>query len=105
METPETTLIRAASHSEREYDDDEYDENEPVPDPEKDDMMARRTGSHQKTTAAVNQFLPVPGSVKYTVAPVSAMKPLPSRTKFTEKMACERYLRCLDDEDIVVSAN
>ncbi|XP_049427195.1 LIM and calponin homology domains-containing protein 1-like isoform X2 [Epinephelus fuscoguttatus] len=99
METPQphpdTIVIRATSHSEREYDDDdEYDENELLPDLEKDDMMARRTRSFQKQSAArtnqsLNQFLPVPGSVKYNIAPVSAMKPLHSRPKLTEKMACE----------------
>ncbi|XP_044046323.1 LIM and calponin homology domains-containing protein 1-like isoform X7 [Siniperca chuatsi] len=99
METPQprpdSTVIRATSHSEREYDDeDEYDENEPVPDLEKDDMMARRTGSFQKPSAArtnqsINQFLPVPGSVKYNIAPVSAMKPLHSRPKVIEKIASE----------------
>ncbi|XP_034087248.1 LIM and calponin homology domains-containing protein 1-like isoform X4 [Gymnodraco acuticeps] len=94
METPDRTVIRATSH--REYDDeeDEYDENEPLPDLEKDDMMARRTGSFVKPSAVKtnqtkNQFLPVPGSVKYKVAPVSAMKPLHSRPKLTEKMASE----------------
>ncbi len=108
METPQphtdSTVIRATSHREREYDDDdedEYDENEPVPDLEKDDMMARRTRSFQKPSAVranqcVNQFLPVPGSVKYNIAPVSAMKPLHSRPKFTEKMASERYLLWLN---------
>ncbi|XP_076584064.1 uncharacterized protein LOC143319207 isoform X2 [Chaetodon auriga] len=100
METPQShpdmTVIRATSHGEREYDDDEdeYDENEPLPDLEKDDMMARRTGLFQKNSAArtnksINQFLPVPGSVKYNVAPVSAMKPLHSRPKLTERMASE----------------
>ncbi|XP_051241056.1 LIM and calponin homology domains-containing protein 1 isoform X3 [Dicentrarchus labrax] len=100
METPQphpaTTVVRAMSHSEREYDEDEdeYDENEPVPDLEKDDMMARRTRSFHKPSAvktnqSINQFLPVPGSVKYTVAPVSPMKPLHSRPKLTEKMASE----------------
>ncbi|KAM8773407.1 uncharacterized protein AB9X84_016101 isoform 1-T1 [Acanthopagrus schlegelii] len=96
METPQphphTTVIRASSHSECDDDDDEYGENEPLPDLEKDDMMARRTGSFQKPSAAKtvqssNQFLPVPGSVKYSVAPVSAMKPLHNRPKLTEKMA------------------
>lgn len=94
---PDVSVIRATSHREREYDDDEYesDENESVPDLEKDDMMARRTGSFQKGSAArtnqpTSQFLPVPGSVKYSIAPVSAMKPL-SRAKLTEKMVNERY--------------
>lgn len=94
---PDTSVIRATSYSEREHDDDGYDENEPVPNVEKDDMMARRTGSFQKPSAArknqsSNQFLPIPGSVKYSVAPVSAMKPLHSRPKLTERMASERYL-------------
>ncbi|XP_027139139.1 LIM and calponin homology domains-containing protein 1a isoform X6 [Larimichthys crocea] len=98
METPQphpdTTVVRAMSHSEQEHNEDEYDENEPLPDPAKDDMMARRTGSFQKTSAArsnqpINQFLPVPGSVKYSIAPVSAMKPLHNRPKHTEKMASE----------------
>ncbi|XP_028259077.1 LIM and calponin homology domains-containing protein 1-like isoform X2 [Parambassis ranga] len=85
----ETTVARATSHREHEYEDneDEYDENEPVPDLEKDDMMARRTKSFQAgSTARINQFLPVPGSVKYNISPVSAMKPLHSRPKITEKM-------------------
>ncbi|XP_056227871.1 LIM and calponin homology domains-containing protein 1-like isoform X2 [Seriola aureovittata] len=93
---PDATVIRSTSHSECEYEDDEdeYDENEPMPDVEKDDMMARRTGSFQKpvavrTNQSFNQFLPVPGSVKYNISPVSAMKQLHSRPKFAEKMACE----------------
>ncbi|XP_035813898.2 LIM and calponin homology domains-containing protein 1-like isoform X4 [Amphiprion ocellaris] len=92
QQQPETAVIRAASHGEHEYDnnEDEYDENEPVPDLEKDDMMARRTGSFQKASAAkANQFLPVPGSVKYTISPVSAMKQLHSRPKFPVKMDSE----------------
>ncbi|XP_070684312.1 LIM and calponin homology domains-containing protein 1-like [Pempheris klunzingeri] len=98
METPQphpdTSVIKATSHNERDSEDeDEYGESEPIPDLEKDDMMARRTGSFQKQSAArtnqMNQFLPVPGSVKYNTAPVSPMKPLHSRPKFTEKMASE----------------
>ncbi|TNN89620.1 LIM and calponin y domains-containing protein 1 [Liparis tanakae] len=94
---PDVTAIRATSRSRFEYEDDdgdEYGENEPEPDLEKDDMMARRTRSFQKTDAArsnkpVNRFLPVPGSVKYNIAPVSAMKPLRNRPKVTEKLATE----------------
>ncbi|KAM7394447.1 hypothetical protein PAMP_021251 [Pampus punctatissimus] len=94
---PDTTVIRSTSHAEREYDDeDEYDENEPAPDLEKDDMMARRMGSSQKTSAArtnqcFSQFLPVPGSVKYNISPVSDMKQLHSRPKLPEKMASESF--------------
>ncbi|KAM4603338.1 uncharacterized protein ACJ7VT_018055 [Polymixia lowei] len=53
--TPDTTVIRPAAHSKHDYDDDEddeYDENGPVPDLEKDDMMARRTGASKKPAAA-----------------------------------------------------
>ncbi|XP_071360602.1 LIM and calponin homology domains-containing protein 1-like isoform X2 [Trachinotus anak] len=100
METPQpqpdAVVTRSTSHSDREYDDDEdeYDENEPLPDLEKDDMMARRTGSFQKpvavkTNQSFNQFLPVPGSVKFNVSPVSAMKQLHSRPKLAERMANE----------------
>lgn len=90
----DTPVVRATAHECNE-DDDEYGENEPVPDLEKDDMMARRTGSHQKNSAtrtnqSISRFLPVPGSVKYTVSPVSVMKPLSSRQKLIEKMANER---------------
>ncbi|TNM85796.1 hypothetical protein fugu_008067 [Takifugu bimaculatus] len=72
-------------------------ENDPVPDLEKDDMMARRTGLFQKNTApranqSIKQFLPVPGSVKYSIAPVSAMKPLNSRPKYTEKVDNESVI-------------
>ncbi|KAG7486255.1 LIM and calponin-likey domains-containing 1-like isoform X2 [Solea senegalensis] len=88
--------LMATSRSKQEYDDDEdeYDENEPVPDLEKDDMMARRTGLFQKpvaprTNQSFSQFLPVPGSVKYNVSPVSAMKQLRSKPKHAEKMPSE----------------
>lgn len=73
---------------------DEESENEPVPDPEKDDMMARRTGSHHsRANQGANQFLPVPGTVRFTVSPVSAMKPLSSRRKVADKAASERCVR------------
>lgn len=105
METPQPhpdlAVVRGTSHRDHEYEDeDEYGENEPVPDLEKDDMMARRTGLFQKNTASkenqsIKQFLPVPGSVKYSIAPVSAMKQLNSRAKYTEKVDNERYVVCL----------
>ncbi|XP_028300072.1 LIM and calponin homology domains-containing protein 1-like isoform X2 [Gouania willdenowi] len=89
MEMPErVSVLRATSEDNK----DELDENEPVPDLEKDDMMARRTRSKQKE-GRPNQFLPVPGSVKFTVSPVSAMKLPHSRPKTTEKV----------DSDSVVS--
>ncbi|XP_029949149.1 LIM and calponin homology domains-containing protein 1-like isoform X2 [Salarias fasciatus] len=99
METPQqqqqqlqTTVIRGTTHSDPDYseNEDEYGENEPVPDLEKDDMMARRARLSQKASAPrANQFLPVPGSVKYSISPVSPMKPLHNRPKLAEKMSNE----------------
>ncbi|KAM3622848.1 uncharacterized protein V6R79_003921 [Siganus canaliculatus] len=84
---PDVAIIRCDDE------EDENEENEPAPDLEKDDMMARRTGSFQKPAAArsqsANQFLPVPGSVRYSVAPVSAFKPLRNRPKVSETLASE----------------
>lgn len=97
---PDLTVVRGTSQGEHGYEDEgEYGENEPLPDLEKDDMMARRTGLFQKNTAStanqsIKQFLPIPGSVKYSIAPVSAMKPLSNRTKYMEKVDNERYAWC-----------
>lgn len=98
---PDTVVIRSTSHSQRECDEDEEEdedgEKEPVPDLEKDDMMARRTGSFQapvvaRTNQSFNQFLPLPGSVKYNISPVSAMKQIHRRHRVTEDVASDRYL-------------
>ncbi|XP_067297939.1 LIM and calponin homology domains-containing protein 1a isoform X2 [Pseudorasbora parva] len=55
-------------------DDPEWGDGSPLPDFEKDDMLARRTGSYQKPSAgagqAFNAFLPKPGSVKQKNTPV-----------------------------------
>ncbi|XP_035993407.1 LIM and calponin homology domains-containing protein 1 isoform X7 [Fundulus heteroclitus] len=51
--------------AEEEDDDEEEEEEERIPDLQKDDMMARRTGTFQKQTtaaAASSRFLPLPGS-------------------------------------------
>lgn len=102
MDTPQPhsdlTVVRGASHREHQdedEDEDEYGEDEPVPDLEKDDMMARRTGSFQKSTASIKKFLPVPGSVKCSIAPVSARKQLNGSPKYTEKEDNGRYAACL----------
>ncbi|XP_068607155.1 LIM and calponin homology domains-containing protein 1-like [Brachionichthys hirsutus] len=91
---PDTTATRGTPRREHHEDEDHCDENDPLPDLEKDDMTARRSGAYQKQSAVrpnqpANQFLPVPGSIKYRVAPVSAMKPLRSRPEPTEKVAGE----------------
>ncbi|XP_077060941.1 LIM and calponin homology domains-containing protein 1a isoform X5 [Siphateles boraxobius] len=55
--------------------DDECGDDGHLPDFEKDDMLARRTGSFQKPSAgagqAFNAFLPRPGSVKHKTIPAS----------------------------------
>ncbi|XP_055363139.1 LIM and calponin homology domains-containing protein 1 isoform X2 [Betta splendens] len=91
---PDAAVIRSAPHSERERDEDDgaCGENEPVPDLEKDDMMARRTGAFQAPVVAranqsFNQFLPMPGSVKYNISPVSAMKQIHRSPKSTGNVA------------------
>ncbi|XP_053533620.1 LIM and calponin homology domains-containing protein 1a isoform X3 [Ictalurus punctatus] len=44
--------------------DEEYNDRSPLPNPEKDDMLARRTGSYQNASGnQFNAFLPKPGGV------------------------------------------
>ncbi|XP_055014594.1 LIM and calponin homology domains-containing protein 1-like isoform X1 [Boleophthalmus pectinirostris] len=62
-----TEIVKATTYHDRNQEDED---GESLPKPEKDDMMARRTGLSQKPIASkANQFLPVPGSVKYNIAP------------------------------------
>ncbi|XP_073697892.1 uncharacterized protein [Garra rufa] len=53
-------------------DADECGDDDQLPDFEKDDMLARRTGSYQKPSAGqtFNAFLPKPGGVKHKITPV-----------------------------------
>lgn len=53
---------------EKEYEEEEEEEEkERQPDLQKDDMMARRTGTFQKASGkAFNRFLPLPGTKKET---------------------------------------
>lgn len=114
METPqqelEAKVIKATSCVEGEYDDnaEEYDNDEPLPDLEKDDMMARRTGLFSKKSGVVktnqsfNQFLPRPGSVKYTINPPPAAKQPQNRPKLTEKPERVRYLPNWNEDNTVV---
>ncbi|XP_077380153.1 LIM and calponin homology domains-containing protein 1-like isoform X1 [Festucalex cinctus] len=77
------------AHIEKEHvkNDDHDDEDEPLPNPKKDDMMARRTGRLQKSTPAVRQFLPVPGALKNNIMQSSGTKQAPT---CVEKTASER---------------
>lgn len=77
-------MVDAVAHSDQDIavpvsaivkssDEEECEEEWPLPDLEKDDMHARRTGAFQKAAGpAFNSFLPVPGSVRHKSAPVSA---------------------------------
>nr|XP_021330953.1 LIM and calponin homology domains-containing protein 1 isoform X4 [Danio rerio] len=66
---------RSASCDYDDDDDDEYVDDGQSPYVEKDDMLARRTGSYQKPNAGAGQsfnaFLPKPGAVKHKITPVS----------------------------------
>ncbi|RXN25579.1 LIM and calponin -like protein [Labeo rohita] len=67
-------------------DDDECGDDDQLPDFEKDDMLARRTGFNQKPSAGqvFNAFLPKPGAVKHKITPVgglqSSLKPREQET-------------------------
>ncbi|XP_058628749.1 LIM and calponin homology domains-containing protein 1a isoform X10 [Onychostoma macrolepis] len=53
-------------------DDDECGDDDQLPGFEKDDMLARRTGSYQPSAGqAFNAFLPKPGAVKHKITPFS----------------------------------
>ncbi|XP_048851555.1 LIM and calponin homology domains-containing protein 1a isoform X3 [Brienomyrus brachyistius] len=77
-------MVDATAHSDQDIavpvsaivkssDEEECEEERPLPNLEKDDMHARRTGAFQKAAGpAFNSFLPVPGSVRHKSAPVSA---------------------------------
>ncbi|XP_047221219.1 LIM and calponin homology domains-containing protein 1-like isoform X9 [Girardinichthys multiradiatus] len=62
--TPAEIDARFAQYEQRAgaEEDDEEEKEERIPDLQKDDMMARKTGVFQKQTAAYNRFLPLPGS-------------------------------------------
>ena len=98
---PDRAVVRPSPRSDDE--DEEEQERAALPDPEKDDMMARRTRAFDKQTAAgkkvpVNRFLPVPGSaVHRNVAPPlpASSCPLQSRLKIVEKKNRDRYFRHL----------
>ena len=93
---PDRAIVRPSAHSDDE--DEEEEEGGVLPDPEKDDMMARRTRAFHKPTAAgkkvlVNRFLPVPGSAvhKNVAPPLSGSNQLQSRLKIAEKKNRDRY--------------
>ncbi|CAL8331281.1 unnamed protein product [Lota lota] len=91
---PDQAIVRLSACSD---DEDEKEQAGVVlPDPEKDDMMARRTRVFKQTAAGkslpVNRFLPVPGSaVHRNVAPsLSVSNQLPSRLKIAERKNRDR---------------
>ncbi|XP_055780152.1 daf-12-interacting protein 1-like [Salvelinus fontinalis] len=69
-------VVRPPAPSHCNYGDDDAEEDEeecPVPDLEKDDMLARRTGAYQRSTGGTgrsfNLFLPVPGAAQQKKTP------------------------------------
>ncbi|XP_028831933.1 LIM and calponin homology domains-containing protein 1-like isoform X3 [Denticeps clupeoides] len=80
---PKPALTPTAASDDDEDDDydgdegDEYGNEDPLPDLEKDDMHARRSGVPPRTTGSAGHsfkmFLPVPGSVKYKATPSSGL--------------------------------
>lgn len=72
MDTRLAHYERRTDGGEEEDDDDE--EEDKIPDPQKDDMMARRTGVfHKQSTAPVtyNRFLPLPSTKRCTQGEVA----------------------------------
>lgn len=97
--------MRATPGPEADPDEDEDEDCkvQPVPDLEKDDMMARRIRLLQNSSVlggiqGGSQFLPVPGSVRRSISPLSAVKQPGCRSKPTENMDGERYLMCWSEE-------
>ncbi|XP_016088748.1 LIM and calponin homology domains-containing protein 1-like [Sinocyclocheilus grahami] len=70
-------IVRSsATNANRSGSYDECGDDDQLPDFEKDDMIARRTGSYQKPSAgqAFNAFLPKPVAVKHKITPVSGSR-------------------------------
>ncbi|XP_055079719.1 LIM and calponin homology domains-containing protein 1-like isoform X2 [Periophthalmus magnuspinnatus] len=83
-----TETVKASTYHEQNAEDED---RESLPKPEKDDMMARRTGLSQKPIGSkANQFLPVPGSVKYNVAS--------KQPQISEKTAIESSVAIVNTE-------
>ncbi|XP_056264885.1 LIM and calponin homology domains-containing protein 1-like isoform X10 [Pseudoliparis swirei] len=77
--SPPAEMDTRLAHYERrtdggEEEDDDDEEEDKIPDPQKDDMMARRTGVfHKQSTAPVtyNRFLPLPSTKRCTQGEVA----------------------------------
>ncbi|XP_030206901.1 serine/arginine repetitive matrix protein 2 isoform X1 [Gadus morhua] len=106
---PDQAIARPSPRSDDEEDEEEQ-EGVVLPDPEKDDMMARRTRAFNTQTAAgkkapVNRFLPVPGSaVHRNVAPLLPVSnpPLQSRLKTAEKRNRDSRMAAESVEDPII---
>ncbi|XP_043971662.1 LIM and calponin homology domains-containing protein 1-like isoform X1 [Gambusia affinis] len=92
-ETPHRSLkpavIRATTQTEGEP--DESDRDKSIPDLDRDDMVARRSGTFQKAAVfrgnqGFNQFLPVPGSVRRNISSETAGKQSGNRSKLRADM-------------------
>ncbi|XP_032418513.1 LIM and calponin homology domains-containing protein 1-like isoform X2 [Xiphophorus hellerii] len=92
-ETPHRSLkpavIRAPIQTEGEPDESDRDKN--IPDLDRDDMVAQRSGTFQKAAAfrgnqGFNQFLPVPGSVRRNISSETVGKQSGNRSKLRADM-------------------
>lgn len=73
--------------------DDEYNDRSPLPNLDKDDMLARKTGSYQKPSGnQFNAFLPKPGGVNGKKKSVSGQCQSNLKTSGQEKKNTQERL-------------
>lgn len=98
MAPPVRTPAQRQGSADRERGDDwdeEYDDDGPLPDLEKDDMHARRTGTYQKAAGGTGQrFLPVPGKAKYKGTPTSGLGQSMLKPREGEKLKDRSEPKC-----------
>ncbi|XP_014890497.1 LIM and calponin homology domains-containing protein 1-like isoform X1 [Poecilia latipinna] len=88
-ETPHCPVIRATTQTEGQPNESDRDKN--IPDLDRDDMVARRSGTFQKAAIfrgnqGFNQFLPVPGSVRHNISSETAAKQSGNTSKLRADM-------------------
>ncbi|XP_057186773.1 LIM and calponin homology domains-containing protein 1a isoform X5 [Triplophysa rosa] len=67
-------IVRSPASRVDNNEDDECWDEDPLPNVEKDDMLARRTGAFQKSRGGFyNAFLPTSGAVKQKTSPITGM--------------------------------
>ncbi|XP_008398836.1 LIM and calponin homology domains-containing protein 1-like isoform X5 [Poecilia reticulata] len=88
-ETPHCPVIRATTQTEGQPDESDRDKN--IPDLDRDNVVARRSGTFQKAAIfrgnqGFNQFLPVPGSVRHNISSETAAKQSGNKSKLKADM-------------------